>query len=246
MNTLYKPLIWAGSAVLVILALFLLVQMNHTVNTSTTTNTVSFSGEGKVVAKPDIAIVSATILTQASNSKTAQEENTKKSNAVSNFLKEQGVNEKDFKTTGYNIYPQYTYPPYGGQGSITGYQVTQSYEVKVRDLDKVGSILSGLVTAGANQVNNLGLQVENPEELQKEARQKAIDNAKKKAEELEDQVGIELGRIINFSENTGGYPVPMYYDAIKEGRGGMGGGGPIISPGENEIVVEVSLTYNIK
>ena len=153
MNTLYKPLVWAGSAVLVILALFLLVQMNHTVNTSTTTNTVSFSGEGKVVAKPDIAIVSATILTQASNHKTAQEENTKKSNAVSNFLKEQGVNEKDFKTTGYNIYPQYTYPPYGGQGSITGYQVTQSYEVKVRDLDKIGSILSGVVTAGANQAN---------------------------------------------------------------------------------------------
>src|SRR3989344_7573784 len=197
---MYKPLVWSGSLVLVILALFLLVEINQVSNTATTTNTVSFSGEGKITAKPDIAIISASILTQAIDSKSAQDSNSTKSNAVDSFLKKQGITEKDIKTSGYNITPQYKYPPYGGQATITGYQVSQSYEIKVRDLTKISTILSGLVTAGANQVNNLGLQIENPDALKSQARQLAIDDAKKKSNELEKQVGVRLVQILNFVE----------------------------------------------
>ena len=245
MGNNFKPLIWSGSLVMVLLALFLLVEINHVSNTAATTNTVSFSGEGKVTAKPDIAVISASIVTQAVDSKVAQDSNSTKSNAVSVFLKKEGVDDKDIKTSGYNVLPQYKYPPYGGQPTTSGYQVTQSYEIKVRDLTKVSAILSGLVAAGANQVNNLGLQVENPDTIQVEARQLAIDNAKKKASELEKQVGVRLGRIVNFSEGSNGYPVPVYYDAKV---GGMGGGGqePTISIGENDIVVNVTITYQIK
>ena len=241
---MYKPLVWSGSLVLVILALFLLVEINQVSNTATTTNTVSFSGEGKITAKPGIAIISASILTQAVDSKSAQDSNSTKSNAVDSFLKKQGITEKDIKTSGYNITPQYKYPPYGGQATITGYQVSQSYEIKVRDLTKISTILSGLVTAGANQVNNLGLQIENPDALKSQARQLAIDNAKKKATELEKQVGISLGKIINFVEGSDGYPAPMY--ELKSS--GMGGGGPepTISTGENDVVVNVTITFQIK
>jgi len=242
MNNLpIKQLVWIGGAVLVLLGIFLLVEINHVWNTAATTNTVSFNGQGRVSAKPDIAMISATVLTQSANSKTAQDLNTQRSDAVTNFLKAQGIDEKDIKTTGYNIYPQYRYD--GGPGVITGYQVTQSFQVKLRELEKISSILSGLVSAGANQVDNLGLQIEDPEQLRREAREKAIADAKKKAAELEDQIDINLGRLVNFSENTGGgYPMPMYTrDSV-----GMGGGGPTISPGENEIVVDVSLTYQIK
>jgi hypothetical protein len=162
-------------------------------------------------------------------------------------LKTQDIEEKDIKTSGYNISPQYKYPPYGGQATITGYQVTQSYEIKVRDLAKISTILGGLVSAGANEVNNLGLQIENPDAVQAQARQLAIDDAKKKATELEKQVGVRLGKIVNFSEGYNGYPVPMYYDSNKVG-GGMGGGGPepTISTGENDVVVNVTITYQIK
>ena len=242
---MFKPLIWSGSLVLVLLAVFLLVEINQVSNTATTTNTVSFSGEGKITAKPDIAIISASIVTQAVDSKSAQDSNSTKSNAVDSFLKNQGIAEKDIKTSGYNITPQYKYPPYGGQATITGYQVTQSYEIKVRDLTKVSAILDGLVTAGANQVNNLGLQIENPDALKSQARQLAIDDAKKKAKELEKQVGIRLGKIVNFSEGSNGYPVPMYFDTKLEGRGG-GGPEPTISIGENDVVVNVTITYQIK
>lgn len=242
---MYKYLVWVGMVVLAIFGVFLLVEINHVWSTAATTNTVSFSGEGKVSAKPDIAVVSASILTQSADSKSAQDDNSKKSKAVSDFLKKQGIDDKDIKTSNYNISPQYKYPPYGGQPTITGYQVSQSYEIKVRNLEKISTILDGLVSAGANQVNNLGLQVENPDKLQAEARQKAIDTAKKKANALESQVGIRLGRIVNFVENSGGYPVPMMY-GIKDI--GMGGSRPepTIETGENDITIDVTITYQIK
>src|SRR3989338_3690776 len=137
MNNNYKYLVWTGIGVLVILGIFLLALTDQVANTATNTNTVSFSGEGKVLAKPDIALVNLTILTEATTSKTAQDDNSKKSKAVIDFLKKQGIDEKDIKTVGYNIYPKYSYPrpiPLGNQinsympeyydtnPKITGYQ----------------------------------------------------------------------------------------------------------------------------
>src|SRR3990167_3971629 len=97
--SMYKYLIWSGAAVMVILAIFLLASIDKIINTATTTNTVSFSGEGKVVAKPDIAKVNLSIVTDALTSKAAQGENSKKSKAVTDYLKKQDIDSKDIKTT---------------------------------------------------------------------------------------------------------------------------------------------------
>src|SRR3989344_3644438 len=261
----YKYLIWAGTGVLVILAIFLMVMIDHVSGTATSTNTVSFSGEGKIFAVPDIAMVSFSILTEAKTSKLAQDSNSEKSKKVVDFLKNQNIDEKDIKTSGYNVYPQYSYPLptgrqadpvpmgtepamypapdyYPGNPKITGYQVNQSFTVKVRDLDKVSAVLDGLVTAGANQVNNLGFQIDDLEKVTDEARELAIKDAKEKASRLKKQIGIRLGKIVNFSEGGGGYPIPYMLETK-----GLGGGtdaeGPSIPVGENEIVVNVTITY---
>lgn len=199
----YKYLVWSGTAALIVLTLFLLVLMDKTAETATTTNTVSFNGEGRVVSKPDIAVVNFTILTESPTSKAAQDENTRKSNAVMEFLKNQGIADSDVKTVGYNIYPQYFYPQFS-RPTITGYQVNQSVQIKVRDLDKVSGVLDGIVSAGANQINNLNFQTDDLEALKAEAREKAINDAKEKAKVLEKQIGIRLGKIVNFSENITG------------------------------------------
>jgi len=261
MNTQYKYLIWAGTLVLVVLAVFLVASIDHLSNTATNTNTVSFSGEGRIFAKPDIAIISFSILTEAATSKKAQDDNSAKSEKVVKFLKDQNIEDKDVKTTGYNVYPQYSYPRPAsvplGEGTtgsayfdpnpkITGYQVNQSFQAKVRNLEKVSTILDGLVTAGANQVSNLGLQVDDIEKVKNEARELAIKNAKEKANTLKKQIGIRLGKIVNYNEG-GGYPIMYYAAELKaDGRGGNTGGGPSIPTGENEIVVNVTLTYQIK
>lgn len=263
MNTNYKYLVWSGTAALVMLAVFLVAITKQVKNTATTTNTISFSGEGKIFAKPDIAAVSFSILTEAKTSKEAQDSNSEKSKKIVNFLKDQNIDEKDIKTISYNIYPQYSYtypcslddslnrtgvPAYPCLEKIqriSGYQVNQSFEVKIRDLEKVSAILDGLVTAGANQVNQLGFKIDNEEKLKDEARELAIKDAKEKAARLRKQLGIRLGKIVNYSEG-GGYP-PIYFtaEAKLDGRGGDISG-PSVPTGENEIVVNVTITYQIK
>jgi uncharacterized protein YggE len=228
---------------MIFLVVFLAVEINQVWNTAATTNTVSFSGEGKISAKPDIAIISAGVMTQNADSKTAQDANSQKSKTITDYLKSQGIDEKDIKTSDYNISPQYNYS--GGQSTIVGYQVSENFQIKVHDLTKVSTILSGLVRAGANQVNNLGLQIENPDSLKDQARQMAIEDAKKKAQTLQGQVGIKLGHIVNFSENSG-VGGPIYYDAKAQGMGGGGGPVPSIETGQNDITVDVTLTYQIK
>ena len=246
----------------------MLVNIQHLADTATTTNTIAFSGEGKVSAKPDIAAISFSIVTEAATSKAAQDANSTKSQKVVNFLKSQSIADKDVKTSGYNVYPQYSnnYPrpcPMMESGSsgmmapsypcnvddtqkISGYQVTQSFEVKLRNLDNIGAILDGLVAQGANQVNNLGFQIENKEALKDQARQVAINDAKAKARTLQSQLGIGLGRIINYYEG-GNYPI--YYDLeakAMDGRGGAMPPEPSVPTGENEIVVNVTITYQIR
>lgn len=229
---------------MVLAGVFLIVQTNHAYNTATTTNTVSFSGQGKVLAKPDVAVINLSIVTQAPTSKAAQSDNSKKSNAVTDFLKKQNIDEKDIKTIGYNISPQYDWN--NGINNLRGYQVSETLQVKVRDLDKTDDVLAGVVSAGANLVNDVQLSVDKPEQLKEQARQEAIKDAQQKAEVLQKQLGIDLGHIVNFMEDGNGIP-PIYYakNMMAEATG-MGGGGPAIAAGENEINVNVTITYQIK
>jgi uncharacterized protein YggE len=234
---------WSGLVLAVLLAAFLITSIDQKMDAVSTANTVTFTGEGKVLAKPDVAMVDFAIVTDAKDSKTAQDKNSAKSKTVVEFLKKQGIEEKDIKTSGYNIYPQYSYPRYD-KPEIQGYTVNQTIQVKIRNLENVSKVLDGVVAAGVNQVNNLQFTIDEPEKLKAEARSKAIIAAKAKADELKGQIGLKLGRIVNFSENIGGYAVPMMY--AKSMEGGVGGGGPTVPSGENEITVNVTITYQIK
>lgn len=246
MEPLHKTLLnWALVALVSVGVIFGIVLINKTLATATTTNTVSFSGRGTVVARPDVALVNVTILTEAATSKAAQDDNSVRSQQVVDYLEGQGIEEKDIKTSGYNISPQYTYPR-GGEPEVTGYQVRQSIDVKIRDLDAVGDILSGVVSAGANTVGGVNLTIDDPEALQEEARAKAIADAKEKAKTLERQLGISLGRIINFSEGGGGSVFTARALSVEEDAVGFGGAAPSIPVGENEVVSNVTLTWQIK
>lgn len=231
------------SVLSIVLIVALFSTMGFLRSAGASSSTVTFTGEGKVSAKPDIATVDFSIVTEATTSTDAQNQNSSKSKSVEDFLKKQGIEDKDIKTTAYNIYPQYYYPANGPQ-RFSGYQVSQSYHVKIRDFTKASAVVDGLVKAGVNQVNNLEFEIEDPDRLQADARAMAIEDAKSKADELKGEVGIKLGKIVSFSENTGGYPI-YAYDYAEAGRGG-GGSGPALPTGENEITVSVSITYQIK
>ncbi len=245
-----KYLPWAAVGVAVFLIIFLasatytkILEGRYAGQSSQYKNTIFVSGEGKVFAKPDIGQVSLSVISDALTVALAQKDNTDKMNKITSAMKEAGIKEEDLKTTNYNVSPRYQYS--AGRSTIIGYEVTQTLEVKIRDLAKVGDILDKAAGVGANQVGSLSFTIDDPEKLNAEARQKAIDNAKEKARDLAKSLGVALGKVVSFSESTGGTPVPMYSSA-KEALG-MGGGDavPDIQTGQNEIISSVSISYEI-
>jgi len=216
---------------------------------------VAVSGEGRVASKPDIARITGTIVTEKEDLKAAQDDNSIKSKAVTDYLKSQGVEDKDIKTVAYNIFPQYSYPPpcFGPvcpletqRPRIIGYQVRNSLEVTIRDISKAGAILSGVVGAGVNEVGGVSFTIENPEALKAQARGMAIADAEAKARTLAKNLDHRLGKIVSFNEG-GSFPMPIFLgrEAAVDGKGG-GGFEPAIEPGESEIVVIVNVTYEFK
>lgn len=210
--------------------------------------TITISGEGKVVAVPDVATASLGVQTDKKLAKDAQIENNNKMNAITKAIKDLGVDEKDIKTENYSIYPKYDYNRETGASNIIGYTVSQSLSVKIRDLDKVGAILAKAGDLGANTVGGVQFTVDDPEKLKFEARQKAIAAAKAKADDLFKNLGVQVGRIVSFNEYSNDGIMPMY----AEKGYGIGGGAvssvpaPDIQPGSLEIVSNVNLTFEIK
>jgi len=218
-------------------------------------NTINVSASGEVFVKPNLAVTTVSVQTEKKTVAEAMSENTAKMNSVIAFIKGQGVEEKDLKTTAFNIYPRYEYrqpdiygryPP-GGQRVLVGYEVDQSLQVKIRDLTKVGDIIQGAADQGANQVGSLQFTMDPDDEeaAKNDARKEAIDEAKAKANLLASQLGVKLVRITSFSE-SGVYPT---FYKMDQAAYGMGGGveeaAPQVQTGENMITVNVNIVYEI-
>jgi len=208
---------------------------------------ITVSGEGKVYAKPDIALVNLGVTTQGSTTEDVITKNTEKMNATIKAVKDMGVEDKDVQTTTYSLSPLYNYTEAAGR-IFQGYILEQDVQVKIRDFEKVGEILQKATSAGANLTGNLQFTIDDPEQFKQEARAKAIEQAKSNAENLAQTSGIKLGKIINVYEN---YSYPVAYDSYS--KLGMGGGisetavpSPIIQPGQQEIEITINLTYQVK
>lgn len=218
-----------------------------TISNAPAANTITISATSEVYAKPDLAITTFSVVTEAKTVGKAMQDNATKMNEVIAFVKSQGVEEKDLKTTNFNVSPRYEWDEEWRNRTLVGYEVTQSLQVKMRDLAKIGDIIQGATDAGANEMGDLQFTIDNEDSLKEEVRAKAIEEAKTKAKTLAGQLGIKLVKIISFSENG---VMPIYYPMTAKSSEalGMGGGttAPDIQTGENKITVTVSLTYQIR
>jgi len=210
---------------------------------------VIVTGEGKVTAAPDVAVISVGLVTEGTTVNAAQKQNNDKMNSVVKAVKEEfKIEDKDLKTQNYSVYPKYNWD--NGRQTIIGYTVNQNLEIKLRDFDKAGDIIAKATSLGANQVSGPNFMIDDIEQFRAQAREEAIKQAKDKAKVLADQVGIKLGRIVNFNEGGSDYyPVPYYADSVM----GMGGSlelksvaSPEIESGSQDVTVNVSISYEIK
>lgn len=211
-------------------------------------DTISVQGMGKVESTPDIALVNLGVQTESDSVRAGQEENTNKMNRITKMLKEKGIEEKDITTSQYSVYPRYNWDE--GTQELVGYTVSQSVSVKIRDLNGVGEILAQAGDLGANQVGGIQFTIDDPEGLQDEARNKAIQDAKDKAEVLAGQLGLQIVKVIGFGESgTGGAPIPYaIYDrnvAMEEGIGGALPTAPDIEAGSQEVISYVTIIFEV-
>ncbi len=207
-------------------------------------NTITIEGQGKIRGIPDIATVNLGFTVEKKEVREAQKENSITMNKIIAALKQLRISVDDMQTTDYSIYPQYDYVKDGGQ-KLRGYAVTQNVTVKIRDLSKVSDVLDQAGILGLNQVGGIQFTMDEPEALRQQARVKAMQNAQTKASELARIAGVQLGRVVSFSENaSGGYPMPMYAKAYESA--GVGGAAPDIQAGSQDVVVNATVTYEIE
>ncbi len=207
--------------------------------------TITVSAEGKVTVSPDIAKLSFSVVSEGANPKTLADNNIKKMNAAIDFIKSKGVDEKDIKTTQYDLSPRYNYDKNTGRSYIYAYTLTQTVLVKIRDLNKVAEVLAGLPPLGINQISSVSFDIDDPEKFLTEARNQAFDKAKTKAENMAEKNNAALGEVINFSEYQGSVPI-MYRDAMSVGGAAEAAPLPQIQPGTQEVTIQVSVTYGLK
>ena len=214
-------------------------------------NTITVSGKGEIYSKPNLALVDFSVKTEAKIVSKAINENSSKMNKIIEAMGKEGIDKKDLKTTSFNIYPRYEYIksketqqlyPYGKR-VLAGYDVSQTLEVKIRNMGIIGEVVQKATDSGANEIGNMRFTIENEDELKSKARKEAIDKAKSKAKELASQLGVNLVRIVSFSENANR---PDYYRMKNTiNSAGAGETTPQIETGENKTEVNVNIVYEI-
>lgn len=214
-----------------------------TINSIQTTksNLFSVSGVGEATGIPNTAQISLGITKSAITVIDAQNQANSAMNKTIDDLKKLGIEKKNIKTTNYSVNPDYEF--LGGKQTIKGYTVTQSLEVRVEPIEKANSAIDLATSNGLNLIGGVTFVLDDPtrEKLENEARIKAVEEAKKKAESLAKASGIKLGRIIDVQESLGGFPriQPLTLDAQKVGSTVS----TELSPGENKVSLSITLSY---
>ncbi len=206
---------------------------------------ISVTGEGEESMRPDMALLSFSVMRQAETAREALTANNEAMAQVIAALKADGVEDRDLQTAGIQINPRYEYPtsPDGRQRQVlTGYEVSNTLTVRVRDVQKTGAILDKVVSLGVNQGGGISFTNTDPAAAIESARREAVADAIAKARTLAQAAGVELGPILEISE-VASRPQPMPYMAAKM-RAEAADAVPV-EAGENSYRVEVTMSFGI-
>ncbi len=208
---------------------------------------ISVSGEGKVKAAPDVAILTLGIEAQEATVAAAQQEAAKAMDKAMKALKGDGVADKDIQTQQFSIYAVRQWIGKENREEIIGYRVTNTVSAKIRQLDKAGAIIDDVAKAGGDltRIQDIGFTVDDPAPYYKQAREKAVQDAVAKAKQLADIAGVKLGKLLYISEGSGYIPPIMMKNVYASTEAAPAPSTPI-SPGELEFQLNVSIVYDIR
>lgn len=233
-------------------ALLLAAVATPAVAARTTTATVQpvagtrleISATGEVTRVPDVAIISAGVVTRSQTATGAIQENAERMERVRAALRRAGIADRDIQTASINLNPEYRYaenqPP-----QLVGYTASNSLNIRFSDIRATGRILDALVAEGANQINGPTLTIDNPEQALDEARADALAKGRARAELYARSLGMRVVKLLSVSE-TGGFapPPPMPYAQMA--RASAGAADTVIEPGEQKLQVSLAMAFELR
>ena len=202
---------------------------------------ISVTGEANVSVAPDQAQIDAGVTSDARTAREASEANNAAMAKVLLALKGAGIEGRDYQTSRLSLQPQFANPSKASdRQGIVSFRASNRVTVRVRDVTKVANVIDALVTAGANEIGGINFTVTQASKHLDEAREKAIADARRKAEIYAKAAGVTLGEPLSISEE--GAPVPMYRGKM---AAPMAAGAPV-AQGEETLSVTVSVSWAIK
>ena len=206
---------------------------------------ITVSGQSTVSVTPDTALLNTGVSVLAASAVEARDKAAAAMKQLIDSIKGHNIDDKDIRTTQFSLSPEYDYSS-SGSPRLTGYRVTHTLSVKIKDLDNVAKVIDDAVNAAGNpvQVGGVTFTVENPVAVLSSARADAMAEAKAKAQELASLSGVTLGVPVSIVEtSSGGQPSPLYSDA---GKGGVLAATTSIQPGQLDVTVNIQVTYGIQ
>ncbi len=206
---------------------------------------LDISATGEVNRVPDVAIISAGVVTRSPTASGAIQENAVRMERVIAALRRAGIADRDIQTSSINLNPEYRYqenqPP-----QLVGYQASNQLNIRFRDIRNSGRILDVLVAEGANQINGPTLTLDKPEEALDEARARAVANGRARAELYARAMGKRVTRIVSVSESGGYYPPPVPPPMPERDGMAVAVSRTEIVPGQQKLQVALAMVFELQ
>ncbi|HET6603534.1 MAG TPA: SIMPL domain-containing protein [Xanthomonadaceae bacterium] len=200
------------------------------------------SAQAEVRRKPDLARISAGVITQATEAQAAMAANAERMQRVVAAIRQAGIADKDIRTTGVHLQPQYAYGE-NRAPQLTGYQVSNTVHVTVREMERIGPTLDALVAQGANQVNGPDFGIEDEDAVRDQARTEAVQKARRRAQIYAEAAGLAVRRIVAITE-SGGYAPPTPYPRMAMAK--LESADTPVEPGENVVGASIEVWFELR
>lgn len=206
-------------------------------------HTIFVEGLGKATMSPDLAVMTFGISSTAKSVADAQKQNTTQMNALIEKIKGAGVLQADLQTKDYSAYEKTEWNAQEQKSVSVGWVVSQSLAVKIRDVQKISSIVEIAGQNGSTSINGPTFTVDDQSAYEATAREKALVDAKQKADSIAQTLGLKIDHVVSYSEykEDSGGPIP--YLGMKDVGGAVESSAPIIQSGTQEIRLHVTVTY---
>lgn len=203
---------------------------------------ISVMGEGKIKVTPDQAIINVGFQNSGKDAKEVKTLNDEVVDKVLKFLKKSGIPTSDYKTNNVSLYKSYDY-----EKKKNNFQANQTLSITLKDLSKYDDVMMGLNDAGVNTINGVEFKSSKIDDYEREARKKAMLNAKQKATDYVSVLGQKVGKALLITDNSQSYyPQPMYKGALMEMTVNSADKRETLAVGELEIITNVSVTFALE